>query len=105
MTTIHLTDVYGIEHRIDAAPEGKLMEVLRNYDFGVAAACGGYCSCATCHVFIGAEWRSLLPDKQSDEDELLSILSTYHPESSRLSCQIPFTAAMDGIRVTVAPEE
>ena len=105
MTTIHLTDIYGTEHDIKAEPGQKLMEVLREYDFGVAASCGGFCSCATCHVYIDAAWRARLPDKQSDEQELLSLLSTYDPDSSRLSCQVPFTAALDGIRVTVAPEE
>ena len=88
MTTIHLTDIYGTEHDIEAEPGQKLMEVLREYDFGVAASCGGFCSCATCHVYIDAAWRERLPDKQSDEQDLLSMLSTYDPASSRLSCQV-----------------
>jgi len=39
-----------------------------------------------------------------DEDDLLDS-SDHRNERSRLSCQLPFTAAMDGIRVTVAPED
>ncbi len=46
-----------------------------------------------------------LPEMQYDERELVTILSTYRADASRLSCQVPFTADLDGIRLTVAPEE
>jgi 2Fe-2S ferredoxin len=42
---------------------------------------------------------------QSDERELIEALTTYEPGASRLSCQITFTAQLDGIKVRVAPEE
>ena len=105
MALIHVTDINGIAHTIEAEPGRKLMEILREHDFGVAAACGGFCSCATCHVYIEPEWLSQLPEMQSDERELVTILATYHEGTSRLSCQMDFTPAMDGIRLTVAQEE
>ena len=40
----------------------------------------------------------------SDEKELLSELS-HMQENSRLSCQVEFTAALDGLKVTIAPDE
>jgi 2Fe-2S ferredoxin len=40
----------------------------------------------------------------SDETDMLRDLSTYRA-NSRLSCQIPLTDALDGIKVTIAPEE
>jgi hypothetical protein len=40
-----------------------------------------------------------------DERELVTILTTYREGASRLSCQVIFTEALDGIRLTVAPEE
>jgi 2Fe-2S ferredoxin len=105
MPTIHVTDIYGHQHTIEGTVGLKLMEILREYDFGVAASCGGFCSCATCHVYVDREWIDRLPDRQSDEADLLSILSTFDAATSRLSCQVEFTAAMDGIKLTVAPEE
>ena len=105
MPTIHVTDIYGQPHTIEGTVGLKLMEILREYDFGIAASCGGYCSCATCHVYVDPEWVARLPDRQSDEAELLSMLSTYDKATSRLSCQVIFTAALDGIRLKVAPEE
>lgn len=105
MARIYVTDIYGQEHVIEAPPGGKLMEVLREYEFGVAASCGGFCSCATCHVYVDPAWVERLSAMQYDERELVSILSTYRKDASRLSCQVEFTAELDGIRLTVAPEE
>jgi 2Fe-2S ferredoxin len=40
----------------------------------------------------------------SDERELIDELA-HHKEGSRLSCQIEMTDALDGLRVTIAPDE
>lgn len=105
MPRIYVTDVNGHEHMIEGQSGLKLMEVLREYEFGVIASCGGMCSCATCHVYVDTEWLARLPEMQSDERELVSMLATYREGTSRLSCQVPFTEQLDGIRLTVAPEE
>jgi ferredoxin, 2Fe-2S len=105
MARIYVTDIYGNEHMIEGAIGVKLMEILREYEFGVAASCGGFCSCATCHVYVDPEWIAKLPDMQSDERELVEMLSTFDSATSRLSCQVPFTEALDGIRLKIAPEE
>lgn len=105
MARIYLTDVYGNEHMIEGQLGLKLMEILREYEFGVAASCGGFCSCATCHVYMDPAWLARLPEMQSDERELVSMLTTFNNETSRLSCQLRFTEQLDGIRLTVAPEE
>ena len=41
---------------------------------------------------------------RGDEEELLGY-SHWRQPSSRLACQIPFTEALDGIAVTVPPED
>ena len=102
---IYLTDIYGQEHVIEGQPGLKIMEILREYEFGVIASCGGFLSCATCHVYVDPEWIAQLPEMQFDERELVSMLTTFREGSSRLSCQVPFTEALDGIRLRVAPEE
>jgi ferredoxin len=40
----------------------------------------------------------------SDERELLTELAHYK-ENSRLSCQVEFTAALSGLKVTIAEDE
>ncbi len=104
MARMTVVDRDGEAHEIEAKPGLKLMEILRELDYGVAAICGGLCSCATCHVYIDANWVAKLPKKQSDEQELLTELSDYKPDASRLSCQVDFTEALDGIKVTIAPD-
>ena len=104
MAVLRVVDRDGVEHEVDAKPGLKVMETLRELDYGVAAICGGMCSCATCHVYVDPEWLSKLPAAMSDEKELLTELS-HHESNSRLSCQIEFTQELAGLRVTIAPDE
>ena len=105
MARMRVTDRDGILHEVEGQLGVKLMETLREYEYGVTAICGGLCSCATCHIFIDPEWMSRLPAPQGDEKELLVELQNYDPERSRLSCQVDFTEALDGLPLTVAPDE
>jgi 2Fe-2S ferredoxin len=104
MPLMRVVDRSGIEHEIEARAGLKVMENLRELDYGVAAICGGMCSCATCHVYIDPAWVDRLPASMSDERELISELSQAQ-DNSRLSCQIDFTPELAGLRVTIAPDE
>jgi ferredoxin, 2Fe-2S len=104
MTTVNVIDRDGVEHQLQSPPGATLMEVLRDQDMGVAALCGGMCSCATCHVYVDEAWLTALPAAQSDETDILSDLPD-RKTNSRLSCQIAMVAAYEGLKVTVAPEE
>ena len=81
------------------------METLRELEYGVAAICGGMCSCATCHVYVAEPWLDRLPPMQGDEKEILQELESYRPRGSRLSCQLPFEAPLAGLELEIAPEE
>jgi 2Fe-2S ferredoxin len=104
MAVLKVVDRDGVEHDVESETGLKVMEVLRELDYGVAAICGGMCSCATCHVYVDPEWAAKLPAPMSDEKDLLVEL-THYGERSRLSCQIDFTPALDGLKVTIAPDE
>jgi ferredoxin, 2Fe-2S len=101
---LNVVDRNGEVHDLETSTGGSLMETLREYEWGVAAICGGMCSCATCHVYIAPEWAARLPDRQSDESDLLAELQ-FKQETSRLSCQVRLDAALDGLSVKLAPEE
>ena len=104
MPMMRVLDRNGTEREIDVDAGQTVMEALRDFDYGVLAICGGMCSCATCHVYVHPEWVNRLPTPMSDERELLSALAYVRPES-RLSCQVALTDALEGLCVTVAPEE
>jgi len=104
MALLRVVDRDGVEHEVDAKTGLKVMENLRELDYGVAAICGGMCSCATCHIYIDPQWQSQLPAAMSDERELLAELSNV-TEESRLSCQLEFTPELAGLRIRIAPDE
>ena len=104
MARMIVVDRDGKEHEIEAKPGLKIMEILRELDYGVAAICGGLCSCATCHVYVDEAWVSRLPRPQSDELDLLKELPDFKTATSRLSCQVDFTDNLSGIKVAIAPD-
>lgn len=95
----------GEESTVDVADGLTVMEAIRDNGFDeLLALCGGCCSCATCHVHVDPAFKDRLPAISEDEDDLLES-SDYRNENSRLSCQIPFTADLDGLKVTIAQED
>jgi 2Fe-2S ferredoxin len=94
----------GDQRVIDGEADRSVMEVIRDHGIDeLLALCGGCCSCATCHVYVDAEFAAGLPPMSSDEDDLLDS-SDVRDGRSRLSCQIIFNDSLDGLRVTIAPE-
>jgi 2Fe-2S ferredoxin len=103
MAKIHVTDREGAEHEIEGTPGWSVMEVIRENDLPIEAACGGCCACATCHVYVDQDQLAKLEPATDEEDRMLD--EAYQvQENSRLSCQIPFRNDLDGLKVTLAPE-
>ena len=95
----------GETRTISGASGLSVMEVIREAGIDeLLALCGGCCSCATCHVHVDPAYADRLPVMGDDENELLAI-SDDRSSDSRLSCQIPFTDALDGLTVTIALED
>lgn len=101
MPKITFVEHSGEEHVVEGEVNVSLMEVaIGNNVPGIDADCGGQCSCATCHVIVDSQWVDKMSEMQDMEDAMLGI----NPErvaNSRLSCQIPVTAEMDGLKVTL----
>ena len=95
----------GSERTVDGDVGLSVMEVIRENGFDeLLALCGGCCSCATCHVHVDPAFKDRLPPMSEDEDDLLES-SDHRNENSRLGCQVPFTADLDGLKVTIAQED
>jgi 2Fe-2S ferredoxin len=96
----------GSHHVVEARHGSSVMETgTRSGVPGIVAECGGALACATCHVYVAEEYRELVGDAGDFEDEMLDDAAAERTESSRLSCQITMTDDLDGIEVTVAPEQ
>jgi len=90
---------------IEAQAGLSVMENIRASGIDeLMALCGGCCSCATCHVHIDPAFADKLPAIGLDESDLLDS-SEHRDQTSRLSCQLPFTIALDGLKVTIAKED
>ena len=105
MPKLIVTTREGETSEIDVEDGLTVMEAIRDNGFDeLLALCGGCCSCATCHVQVDPAFADKLPAMTEDEDDLLES-SDHRTENSRLSCQIPFTGELDGLKVTIAPED
>ena len=103
MARVRLTRRDGETRMIEAKPGRSLMLNIRK-EGEIAAICGGCASCGTCHVHVAEEWLNRLPPMGRDEDTTLSF-SDSRQANSRLACQIRVTDELDGLAVTVAPED
>ncbi len=102
---ITATDRLGAEYSLDAEVGATVMETLRDAGLPVEAVCGGCCSCATCHVYVDPGWTTTVGERNEEEDELLRTTEYMDEQYSRLGCQIAISQSLDGLRVTLAPEE
>ena len=97
-------DRNGKEHIVEGRDGWSVMEILRDAGLPIAAECGGACACATCHVYVEDDWYAKLAAPSDAEVDMLDMALAVEPGRSRLSCQIVCAEALDGIKVTVAPE-
>ena len=105
MPKLIVTNRNGDETEVEAEIGLTVMEVIRDNGFDeLLALCGGSCSCATCHVYVDEEWLGKIDPLDEDENDLLDS-SSHREANSRLSCQIEMVDALDGMRVTIAPED
>ncbi len=86
----------GEANEVEADEGMSLMEVIRDNGFDELLA--------LCHVYVDPDFAGGLPPRSEDEEDLLDS-SDHKTEASRLSCQVPVTAALEGLRVTIAPED
>jgi 2Fe-2S ferredoxin len=105
MVQICVVERTGAERVVDVQEGYSLMEVIRDNGFDeLLGTCGGCALCSTCHVYLDDAHLSLAGEMGPDEDALLDGAS-FRTGQSRLSCQIEVTAALEGLKVTIAPED
>jgi 2Fe-2S ferredoxin len=89
----------GAEHVIDVKSGLSVMEgAVKNNIPGIDADCGGACACATCHVYVDDAWSEKTGKPSAMEESMLDFAENVEP-TSRLSCQIKVTDALDGLIV------
>jgi len=101
MPKITFIEHNGTEHQVDADVGSSVMRAaIDNLVPGIDADGGGECSCATCHVYVDPAWMDKVGRPEDREESMLD-LNPEREQNSRLSCQIPVTDELDGLKVTV----
>ncbi|GGD61248.1 2Fe-2S iron-sulfur cluster-binding protein [Lacimicrobium alkaliphilum] len=99
MTTIRFIRPDGKAVTVQAEPGVSLMVAAQENNLpGMAAICGGCCSCGTCHVSLPPESAAKLPTPYAGERQILAQLPSATADS-RLACQVVVTDALENISV------
>lgn len=81
----------------------RLLELGQNAGLPLEGTCEGQMACSTCHVIVARDWFDRLAPAVDDEEDMLDLAAGV-TRTSRLSCQIELTAALDGLVVHVPAE-
>lgn len=105
MTTLYFQTAEGETIELQAKDGASVMEaaVAANVP-GIDAECGGACSCATCHGYIGEPWAAQLPERSATEVFMLEAVVDERPDS-RLCCQIKVRPELEGLVVRLPAEQ
>lgn len=96
----------GTETTLEARVGDSVMDTaVKNGVKGIVAECGGACACATCHVYVDEAFLAEAGEAGPLEDDMLDGAASERKSCSRLSCQIKMSDALDGLKVTIAPEQ
>jgi 2Fe-2S ferredoxin len=93
-----------VEHNnnqhVVAIEQGKslMQHAVDNGVPGIDADCGGGCACGTCHVIVADAWATQLDALSNEEQQMLN-MTPEQQQTSRLSCQVTVTDALDGLTV------
>jgi 2Fe-2S ferredoxin len=106
MVTVVYQDPQGARHQLEGEPGTTVMDLAtKNGVPGIVAECGGFMNCASCHVYVDESWTGRVGGPSEVESEMLDGALSEQLPTSRLSCQVELSDELDGLVVTVAPEQ
>ena len=84
-------------------PGDNLLRVAQAAGLPLEGTCEGQMACSTCHVIVAPEWFDRLDEASEEEEDMLDLAADV-ARTSRLSCQIDLTQALDGLAVAIPAE-
>ncbi len=103
MVKVCFINAEGARIESTVTPGTRLLEAAQALGLPLEGTCEGQMACSTCHVIIAADWFDRLPPAASDEEDMLDLAAGV-TRTSRLSCQIALTEALDGIVAQIPGE-
>jgi ferredoxin, 2Fe-2S len=91
----------GGSRAVEVPPGTTLMRAATdNRVPGIDGDCGGNCACATCHVYVDADWFGRAGARTAIEEDMLNCVQELR-SNSRLACQVTLTDELDGLVVSL----
>lgn len=100
MLTVRFVTTDGNKVTAEAEAGACLLEVAQGAGMPLEGTCEGQMACSTCHVIVAPEWFEKLAPASNDEEDMLDLAAGV-TRTSRLSCQIELTEALDGIELRI----
>ncbi|MEQ8267427.1 MAG: 2Fe-2S iron-sulfur cluster-binding protein [Parvibaculum sp.] len=98
MPLVRYIEANGTEYAVEAENGISAMEAaVKNSVPGIDGDCGGAAACATCHVYVDADWiEATGPAAEGLEKSMLEFAEDVR-ENSRLACQITVADNLNGL--------
>ncbi len=80
-----------------------LLDLAQANDQPLEGTCEGQMACSTCHVIVDPADFGKLPKASEAEEDMLDLAASA-TRTSRLSCQILLTDALDSLTVRIPPD-
>ncbi len=93
----------GAPVEAEGAEGTSLLETGQAANLPLEGTCEGQMACSTCHVIVDPEWFGKLRPASDDEEDMLDLAAAVE-RTSRLSCQIVLTPALEGLVVRIPRE-
>ncbi|WP_066552240.1 2Fe-2S iron-sulfur cluster-binding protein [Croceicoccus bisphenolivorans] len=99
---VHVRFVTPDGRKIEAegAEGDSLLSAGQAAGMPLEGTCEGQMACSTCHVVVAPDWFGKLDIASEDEEDMLDLAAGVEG-TSRLSCQITLTSALDGLEVRI----
>lgn len=96
-------DPRGTAIEAEAEAGDNLLKIGQAAGLPLEGTCEGQMACSTCHVIVAPEWFDKLSEPSEEEEDMLDFAAGAR-RTSRLSCQIDLTEALNGLTVSVPAE-
>ena len=103
MVRVSFVTAEGARVEVEGVDGASLLAVGQAAGMPLEGTCEGQMACSTCHVIVSPEWFDKLPGAAGDEEDMLDLAADV-TRTSRLSCQILLSEALDGIEVRIPGE-
>jgi len=103
MVRVRFIDRDGREVAAEGEPGASLLDCAQAAGMPLEGTCEGQMACSTCHVIVAPEWFDRLPPASEEEEDMLD-LAAHVARTSRLSCQIELSGALEGLEVRIPPD-